>query len=171
MLHLWHMRFLAVSFVLLLGATGNGGGCSNPNAIGVQQYGTIVGRVLDATDNRPVPNALIYVGSLYTAYSDATGAFTLTQIPIGHQPVTASSPGYERHRITATVHQNETTNVGYIRILPVTGGPTAPPPPVPAGPTPIPTPVPALPATAPPSPDASAPSPSPSPSSAPTASP
>jgi hypothetical protein len=135
-------KLWVLGFVFLLSLGANGGGCSNPNAVGVQQYGTIVGRILDATNNRPVGNVLVSVGSIYTAYSDPTGAFTLSNIPIGHQQVTASAPGYERNNATAMVHQNETTSIGYLRIMPLTGGSTAPPPATPtptAGPaTPIP---------------------------------
>jgi len=136
-------KLWVLGFVFLLSLGANGGGCSNPNAVGVQQYGTIVGRVLDATNNRPVRNALISVGSLFTATTDPNGAFTLSGIPIGHQDVTATSPGYERNTATADVRQNKTTDIGYLRIVPLTGGPTAPPPPTPS-PTPgPPTPVPA----------------------------
>jgi len=138
MRNLWVLGFV---FLLSLGA--NGGGCSNPNAVGVQQYGTIVGRVLDATNNRPVPNALISVGSLFTATSDPNGAFIISNIPIGHQEVTASVPGYERNSVVAMVHENQTTNIGYLRIMPLTGGPTAPPPPTPTPTAGPPTPVPA----------------------------
>jgi hypothetical protein len=142
---------LGVVMMLSLGA--NGGGCSNPNAIGVQQYGRIVGRVLDATNNRPVSGVLVSVGSLYTTYTDPNGAFSFTTIPIGMQQVTANSPGYSPNTVTARVRENETDNIGYLRILPLTGGPTAPPPPTPT-PTPPPaTPVPVL--TAAPSPSAS----------------
>lgn len=136
-------KLWVLGFVFLLSLGANGGGCSNPNAVGVQQYGTIVGRILDATTNRPVANALVSVGSIYTAYSDPTGAFTLSNIPIGHQDVTAGMAGYERNSIGAAVHENQTTNIGYLRIMPLTGGPTAPPPPTPT-PTPgPPTPIPA----------------------------
>jgi carboxypeptidase family protein len=135
-------KLWVLGFVLLLSLGANGGGCSNPNAVGVQQYGTIVGRILDATNNRPVGNVLVSVGSIYTAYSDPTGAFTLSNIPIGHQQVTASAPGYERNSATAMVHDKATTSIGYLRIMPLTGGSTAPPPATPtptAGPaTPIP---------------------------------
>jgi Carboxypeptidase regulatory-like domain len=147
-------RFWVLGFVLLLSLGANGGGCNNPNAGGVTQYGTIVGRVLDATNNRPIPNVLVSVGSVYTAYSDPSGAFTLSNIPIGHQAVTGSVAGYERNTVPATVHENKTTNAGYLRLMPLTGGPTAPPP---ATPTPTPgvaTPVPAL--TPTPTPAASA---------------
>lgn len=133
---------LGIVFLMCLGA--NGGGCNNPNAIGVQQYGTVVGRVLDATNNRPVPNALVSVGSIYTAYADPGGAFSIRNVPIGPQDVTASSPGYERNSIHTRIHQDQTVSVGYLRIMPLTGGPTAPAPPTPS-PTPgIATPIPAM---------------------------
>lgn len=136
-------KLWVLGLVFLLGLGANGGGCSNPNAVGVQQYGTIVGRILDATNNRPVGNALVSVGSIYTAYSDPTGAFTLSNIPIGHQEVTASAGGYQRNSASVAVRQNQTTSLGYLRIMPLTGGPTAPPPPTPT-PTPgLATPIPA----------------------------
>lgn len=147
------MKLFALGFVLLLGAYG--GGCSNPNANGVQQYGTVVGRVLDATNNQPVAAALVNVGSLYVGYSGPDGAFTLTQIPIGHQVVTATAPGYDRISVPVFIKQGTTVSAGYVRIAPVTGGPTVPPPAAAATPTPLPTPVPAL-------------TPQPSPSGSPT---
>ena len=128
------MKLLVCGLVFLLGAA-NGGGCSNPNYIGVQQYGSITGRVLDASDNQPVPSALVSVGSLYTAYTDAQGAFTLGRIPIGHQMVTATAPGYSRASRTVRVVQSQTASIDYLRLAPLTGGPTAPPPAPPSAPT------------------------------------
>lgn len=126
--------------VLTLGA--NGGGCSNPNGGGVTQYGTIVGRVLDATNNRPVGGVLVSVGSLYTTYTDPQGAFTLINIPIGNQDVSANQAGYAVSTVRVRVRDGQTSNAGYLRIAPLTGGPTLPPPPTPtptpAGETPAP---------------------------------
>jgi hypothetical protein len=137
-------NYWVLGLVLMMCLGSNGGGCSNPNAIGVQQYGSIVGRVLDATNNRPVPNVLISVGSVYTASSDPQGAFTLSGIPIGPQDVTANAPGYQPNTVRTHVRENATASVGYLRIMPLTGGPTAPAPPTPT-PTPgIATPIPAL---------------------------
>jgi len=137
-------KLWVLGFVLLLSLGANGGGCNNPNPNGVTEYGSVVGRVLDATNNRPVAGALVSVGSVYTAYADPSGAFTLINIPIGEQEVSADAPGYERATVTARVHKDQTTNGGYIRIMPLTGGPTAPPPPTPS-PTPgVATPIPAL---------------------------
>ncbi|MFN2449594.1 MAG: carboxypeptidase-like regulatory domain-containing protein [Candidatus Baltobacteraceae bacterium] len=137
-------RFWILGGVLLLSLGANGGGCSNPNGGGVSQFGAIVGRVLDATNNRPVGGVLVSVGSLYTTYSDPRGAFTLINIPIGNQDVTADAPGYTVSTARAKVREAQTANVGYLRIAPIAGGPTIPPPPTP---TPTPgaeTPVPAM---------------------------
>ena len=137
-------KLWVLGFVLLLSLGANGGGCGNPNSVGVQQFGAVVGRILDATNNRPVSGVLVSVGSLYTTYSDPNGGFALSNIPIGMQQVTANAPGYSPNSVQARVRENQTTNVRYLRIMPLTGGPTAPPPPTPT-PTPEPaTPVPVL---------------------------
>lgn len=150
------MKFLVLGFVLLLGAAGNSGGCSgNPNYIGVQQYGAVTGRVLDATNNRPIAGALVSVGSLYTGYADQQGGFTLSTIPAGHQEVTASAPGYVRNSVPVRVLKDQTATADYVRLIPLTGGPTIAPP---ATPTPSPEP------SAEPSPSAS---PAPQPSTTP----
>jgi hypothetical protein len=128
------MKLLVLAFFFVLAQAG---GCSDPNAIGVQDYGSVTGRVLDATNNRPVPNALVAIGSLITGNADSQGAFTLTQVPIGLQTVTASAPGYQVAQTSARVHKGQTTTIYYLRIAPVSGGPTAEPP---ATPTPSPEP-------------------------------
>ena len=112
------MKVFTLAFVLLLGAQG-GGGCSNPNDIGVQDYGTVTGRVIDAKTNQPISSALIAVGSTVTATADAQGAFTLTQVPAGTQTVTASAAGYTTATQTATVHKGQTTQLDYIKLSPV----------------------------------------------------
>lgn len=135
------MKFLAFGLFVILAQSG---GCNNPNGGGVQDVGGVVGRVLDATNNRPIPNALVAVGAIYTGYSNPDGAFTLNGIPIGRQDLTAEAPGYQTTALTVVVHKNQTANAWYVRLVPLTGGPTAPPPPTPT-PTPgLATPVPAL---------------------------
>ena len=90
------MRY-AVLGMLLLFALGDG--CSAPaNVVGVQDFGRITGRVLDAMTNRPIPNALLSVGSLYTTRADVNGGFTLRAVA-GDQTVTARAAGlFDRHR-------------------------------------------------------------------------
>ncbi len=126
------MRY-AVLGMLLLFALGDG--CSPPpNVVGVQDYGRVTGRVLDAMTNRPIPNALVSVGSLYTGRADVNGAFTLKTVA-GDQTVTARAAGYSTATADTTINKDETVSIGYIRLVPLTapqGQPTLAPPATPA---------------------------------------
>jgi Carboxypeptidase regulatory-like domain len=150
------MRY-AILGMLLLFALGDG--CSpTPNVVGVQDYGRITGRVLDAMTNKPIPNALVSVGSLYATSADARGAFTLMRVPVGDQTLTARAPGYDYATADATVLKDQAVDAGYVRLVPVIhpeGQPTLPPPPTPS-PAPI--------ATASPEPSGGVPAPSATPS-------
>jgi hypothetical protein len=160
------MRY-AVMGMLLLFALGDG--CSPPaNVVGVQDFGHVTGRVLDAMTNRPIPNALVSVGSLYIIRADVNGAFRLRAVA-GDQTITARAAGYTTATADTTIPKDSTVSIGYIRLVPLAapqGQPTLAPPPTPA---PV-----ASPSAAPsaaPSPAASgAPSPagSPAPSATPT---
>jgi hypothetical protein len=79
--------------VAVLAATLGDKGC-DPNYIGVQEYGAITGRIIDARSNGPILNALISVGSLYVTRSDPQGAFTLPKVPVGTQQVVITATGY-----------------------------------------------------------------------------
>lgn len=118
---------------MLLGA--NGGGCSQPGVVGVQDYGSITGRVLDATTNAPIANALVSVGSLFTTSSDAKGGFVLDHVPIGQQSVTVRDAGYHDVSVTLQVVKDQTSSAGYTRLVPIampSGMTTLPPPPPPS---------------------------------------
>ncbi len=118
--------------IALLVLTAIGSSCSPPpNVVGVQSYGTIVGRVLDATTNRPIPQALVSVGSLYTVSADKEGGFVLTGVPIGNQVVQVHAPGYTFVSKKVFVLQNKTANARYLRLVPAAlpaGEATLPPP-------------------------------------------
>ena len=134
------MRNIVLGLVLLLAL---GDSCSN-GVVGVQDYGSVSGRVLDATTNKPVPNAIISVGSIYTATADATGAFTVPRVPIGQQEVTARAPGFTTASQDVRIRKDRPATIGYLRIVPLAkpdSVPTLPPPPtpVPVTPTPVPT--------------------------------
>lgn len=148
-------RIAVLGLVLLLTM---GDGCSNPNVVGVQDYGSVSGRVLDSTTNRPIPNAIVSVGSLYTATAGADGAFTFNTIPVGVQTVTARAPGFTTESKELEIAKNRGGSVGYLRLTPVAKPASLPTLPPPATPTPS------------PDPDDSA-SPATSTSPAPTASP
>lgn len=111
-----------------------GDGCAPPaNVVGVQDFGRVTGRVLDAMTNRPIGNALVSVGSLYTARGDVNGAFTLRAVA-GDQTVTARAAGYDTATADTTITKDTTVSIGYIRLVPLTrpmGQPTLAPPVIP----------------------------------------
>jgi Carboxypeptidase regulatory-like domain len=124
------MRKLVLGLVVFLAM---GDSCNN-GVVGVQDYGSVTGRVLDATTNRPISAAIVSVGSLYTASADGYGAFTMAHIPIGQQTVTARMPGFTTVSQLVRVRKDQTSQVGYLRIVPLTKPdnlPTLPPPPTP----------------------------------------
>jgi Carboxypeptidase regulatory-like domain len=108
----------------------------------VQDYGSVTGRVLDATTNRPIANALVSVGSLFVVTADAQGAFTLPHVPVGLQNVTARMPGYTTDATSLRVRKDTTGQVGYLRLVPLSKPDAVPTLPAPATPTPQPTVVP-----------------------------
>src|SRR5215469_6546847 len=126
------MRRLLLGFVFLLTVADS---CNN-GVVGVQDYGQVSGRVLDAMTNRPIPNAIISVGSLFTATADANGAFVLPRIPIGQQTVSARMPGFSTDSAQVRVKKEQTTQAGYLRLVPITKPASVPTLPPPATPTP-----------------------------------
>lgn len=133
------MRFTVLAMIVFFAL---GDGCSAPaNVVGVQDYGKVTGRVLDAMTNHPVGYALVSVGSLYTGHADVNGAFTLRAVT-GDQTVTARAAGYSTATADVTITKDTTVSAGYIRLVPLTapvGEPTLQPPIVPT-PTPAPSP-------------------------------
>jgi hypothetical protein len=124
------MRNLVLGLVLVLAM---GDSCNN-GVVGVQDYGSVTGRVLDATTNRPLANAIVSVGSLFVVTADALGAFTLPHVPIGLQNVTARMPGFTTDATTLRVRKDATAQAGYLRLVPLAkpdAVPTLPPPPTP----------------------------------------
>jgi Carboxypeptidase regulatory-like domain len=159
------MRYVVLGMIFLFAL---GDGCSpTPNVVGVQDYGQVTGRVLDAMTNQPIPSALVSVGSLYTTTADPKGAFTLIRVPVGDQTVTARAPGYNSATADTTVLKDQAVGIGYVRLVPSVhpaGQPTLPPPPTPS---PAPTATPSSAASASPAASGS-PSPSPAPVTSPT---
>ena len=135
------MRYALLGMLLLFAL---GDACSPPpNVVGVQDFGRVDGRVLDAMTNRPIPNALLSVGSLYTVRADVNGGFTLRAVA-GDQTVTARAAGYSTATADTTIPKDGTVSIGYIRLVPLThpaGQATLAPP---ATPTPRASPTPAI---------------------------
>lgn len=126
------MRNLVLGLVLVLAL---GDSCNN-GVVGVQDYGSVTGRVLDATTNRPIANAIVSVGSLFVITADAEGAFTLPHVPVGLQTVTARMPGYTTDAAPLRVRKDTTAQAGYLRLVPLNKPDAVPTLPPPATPTP-----------------------------------
>ncbi|MBC5824359.1 MAG: carboxypeptidase regulatory-like domain-containing protein [Candidatus Eremiobacteraeota bacterium] len=86
-------------------------GCPNPNAIGVQQTGTINARCLLASNNQPVVDALVTVNSIQTCRTDSDGKCTIQQVPVGPQSVSAAAAGLQGGPVSTTVIENQSATV------------------------------------------------------------
>lgn len=103
------MRFLLLgaSCVAALALTG----CPNPNAIGIQKYGTIAAQCLLASNNQPVSGALVTVNSTQQCRTQADGTCQIQMVPIGVQQVTAFAAGLQSASpVTVTVIENQTVS-------------------------------------------------------------
>jgi hypothetical protein len=98
-------------------------GCTNPNAIGVQDYGTIYGNVVSSS-GQPVTGAEVSAtGSVNPVSSAPNGAFTLTGVAVGEQTVTVEAAGYMTATATVIVTANQSVSAGNIAITPTTSTP------------------------------------------------
>jgi len=140
---LWPHRRRAV---LILGASAalallGAKGCDS-NYIGVQDYGTIIGNVVDQA-GKPIANAFVRTtGSTVTATTDPRGGFTLVHVAVGEQTVTAYAAGYNAQaNADLIVAKDKTASAGNMQLLATTApqrslNPPAPPAPASAAPAP-----------------------------------
>ena len=91
-------------------------GCPNPNAIGVQEYGTLKIVCLQASNQQPVVGANVTAptqNGTTTLPTDASGSVTFAQVVIGTHTITADAPGLHGE-VAVTIVEN--TTVGPIQI-------------------------------------------------------
>jgi hypothetical protein len=77
-------------------------GCANPNAIGVQTYGTVIGVVVDARTQKALSGALVWIGTVART-TDVNGGFVLPGIPEGPQTLFVSAGGYQGTQVDLQV--------------------------------------------------------------------
>jgi hypothetical protein len=85
------MRTALIASVLALGLAGLAA-CTNPNAIGVQVFGSVTVHCVRQSDGSPVGGALVNVG-ITALTADANGTVTFPQVPAGQQNFIANAPG------------------------------------------------------------------------------
>lgn len=96
-------------------------GCANPNFIGIQDYGTIIGNVVDST-GKPIAGALVSAtGTGNTIRTNGDGSFSLPQVAVGMQTVSVSAAGYGQPSTqpSGVVTKDGTLSLGNI-VLPST---------------------------------------------------
>jgi hypothetical protein len=85
--------------------------CVNPNAIGVQKYGTITATTVMASNGQPVANALVIVNSTQQCTTHADGTCSIPMVPIGQQQVSAAAAGLTGPPQPVNVVEGQTINV------------------------------------------------------------
>ncbi len=91
--------------------------CGNPNGLGVADFGTITGRVVDTQSQLPISGATISIGNIValTAPSDQ-GGFVLRNVPVGTQELRIDAVGWQRYKTNVTVTKNTATDIGVIAL-------------------------------------------------------
>ena len=81
--------------------------CVNPNAIGVQKFGTISATVVLASSGQPVANAEVIVSSEKNCITGPDGTCAISPVPIGPQVVYAVAPGLASSQAQVNVLENQ----------------------------------------------------------------
>lgn len=106
---------LFLAGLVLAGCGGGGGGGETP------RLGNTSGYVQDISTQQGVAGASISIGGK-SASSGSDGAYRITGIPVGPQPVTISAAGYQSYSGTAQISEGE--NIGVNFSLTPIGGPS-----------------------------------------------
>lgn len=72
------------------------------NPVGLAKTGTVTGKVTDST-GKALANAIVTAGGVSSVKTDASGVFTLTDVPAGLASITATLSGYESGRVNLDV--------------------------------------------------------------------
>jgi len=86
-------------------------GCPNPNAIGVQQTGSVRVLCVLASNNQPVSGALVVINATQNGTTHADGVAVIDGVPVGPQNVTADAPGLHGGPVAVQVAENATAQV------------------------------------------------------------
>jgi hypothetical protein len=115
------MRRTRALVLLLAGLLGVSlAACVNPNAIGVQTYGTVVGVVVDARTQKPINGAYVWIGSTTNArVTDPNGGFVIPNIPEGTQTVHVTAGGYQSFEEEIQVVQGNNPALSPISLQPI----------------------------------------------------
>jgi len=86
-------------------------GCPDPNAIGVQQTGSVTAQCLLSSNNQPVVDALVVLNSNQNCRTGSDGRCTIDKAPVGSQTLTANAPGLQGGPVSTTVVEGQNATV------------------------------------------------------------
>ena len=104
---------------LLAVVTLMGAGCGeNPNGQGLQEFGSITGRLIDDRTGNPITVSpiTISVGSTPVTQVDNQGGFVLNHVPVGRQTVSINAIGYAPLTVDVNVVKGQASDAGYVRL-------------------------------------------------------
>jgi hypothetical protein len=98
-------------------------GCADPNFIGLQDFGTINGNVVDQ-NGKAVQGAVVSsTGTGGNGVSTQSGgAFNLVNVAVGEQTVTVTAAGYQSATATVIVVKNGNVTAGNVVITSTVAG-------------------------------------------------
>jgi hypothetical protein len=104
------------SLATLVGAKG-----CDPNYIGVQDYGSVIGNVVDQA-GKPIANAFVRItGTTTTSTTDAHGEFLIRHVAVGQQTISAYAAGYNAQAtLDVVVVKDQTASAGNLSLLSTT---------------------------------------------------
>jgi hypothetical protein len=87
----------------------------NGNGMGVADFGTVTGRVVDTDSLQPIAGATISVGNIVsiTAAIDR-GGFVLRNVPVGTQTLSISAIGWKPYKTQVKVTHDTPADIGTI---------------------------------------------------------
>ena len=125
------MRKVVLGLVVLLAM---GDSCNN-GVVGNQDYGSVAGRVLDATTNKPIADAIVSVGSLFVVTPTRKGDSCFRTCRSDYKPSPRACRAFPPI-VVAAGQKDTTAQAGYLRLVPLSKPDAVPTLPPPATPTP-----------------------------------
>ena len=89
------------------------GGQQTTLNVGLYLLGAITGRVVSASTGVPITGASVYGGGSFSI-TDSNGYYTLSNVMLGPQNITANEAGFDPSASTATVISNNTVTVNFV---------------------------------------------------------
>ena len=95
--------------------------CGDNNG-GGNAFGSVAGKVTNASSGAGIPNAAVSTDSGQSGSSDSFGDYSIANVPVGNRNVSATAGGFDGQNTSATVTEATTTVVNFALNESATGG-------------------------------------------------